>query len=87
MMSAWHSKNLEQRCQRPVHNNIIMFPGCYYTKCVLIRTDGRLYTCSSDQTEACAFKNNSIIIITVLSVSKKRQFLREKLKLLNYFEQ
>ena len=25
-----------------------MFPGCYYTRCALIRTDGRLYTCISD---------------------------------------
>ena len=42
--SAWHSKSLERRCQTAVR----MFPGCYYTRCALIRTDGRLYTCSSD---------------------------------------
>ena len=43
--SVWHSKSLERRCQTAVR----MFPGCYYTRCALIRTDGRLYTCSSDR--------------------------------------
>ena len=35
MRSAWHSKSLERRCQTAVR----MFPGCYYTRCALIRTD------------------------------------------------
>ena len=44
--SAWHNKSLERRCQTAVR----MFPGSYYTRCALIRTDGRLYTmsCNSD---------------------------------------
>ena len=42
--SAMHSKSLERRCLTAVR----MFPGCYYTRCALTRTDGRLYTCSSD---------------------------------------
>ena len=37
--SAWHSKSLERRCQTAVR----MFRDCYYTRCALIRTDGRLY--------------------------------------------
>ena len=37
--SAWHSKSLERRCQAAVR----MFRGCYYTRCALIRSDGRLY--------------------------------------------
>ena len=38
MRSAWHSKSLERRCQTVVR----MFPGCCYTRCALIRTDGIL---------------------------------------------
>ena len=37
-MSAWHSNSLEQHCQRAVH----IFPGCYYTRCALIKEEAVL---------------------------------------------
>ena len=59
--SAWHSKSLGRRCQTVVR----MFPGCYYTRCALIRTDG-----SAVQTEATC---SVYCVSTVCAVSVKEE--------------